>query len=68
MYFIWYIINRNVIIPDNDSTSSIFLVEEDRGRDLLSIMEKSPTIKGWCSVQVKYIIYQLFCTLLYLHV
>lgn len=57
-----------IIVPENIKSDNIFMIEEDRGKDLIYIMSHSPQISGWNSDHIKYIIYEVFRTLLYLHV
>lgn len=44
----------------------IYLIEENRGKDLLYIMKNSSKIYGWSIRHVKYIIYEVLKTLYYL--
>lgn len=56
-----------MIPKKEEGIKGIFIVEEYRGNDLLYIMERSPCIVGWGSKQIKFIIYEILRTLLYLH-
>lgn len=56
-----------MIPKEEEGLKGIFIVEEYRGHDLLYIMERSPSIVGWGTKQIKYIIYEILRTLLYLH-
>lgn len=55
-------------MPKDEKNKNIYLIEEDRGNDLLSIMKNSPKIQNWGMKHVQYIIYEVLKTLLYLHV
>lgn len=43
------------------------IIEENRGNNLASIASSSPLVGGWSKQHIKFIIYELFCTLKYLH-
>lgn len=57
-----------VLIPNDINNHDIYIIEENRGKNLYYITTHSPQIPGWNSDHIKYIIYQIFVTLLYLHV
>lgn len=64
----WNIIYRKILKPDSfDSGECVCIIEKDCGTNLQKVIMNSHLINGWCNEHIKFIMYQIFCTLKYLH-
>lgn len=63
-----YNVISKVLRPPNDNCDCLCLIEENCGVNLTNIAMSSPRVGGWSVQHIKFIMYQLFRTLKYLHV